>query len=141
MTGSVSLLAIRDTRLSVDECLEAVRTPASGGVALFVGIVRDVDGGRSVDLLEYTAHPSATDALRSVAEGVVADFPVTAVAATHRTGRLTIGDIAVVVAVSSPHRAEAFTGCRAFIDRLKEQVPIWKQQVFTDGSHEWVGTP
>jgi molybdopterin synthase catalytic subunit len=141
MTGSVALLEIRDTDLSVQECLEAVRSPASGGVALFVGIVRDVDGGRSVDLLEYSAHPTADDVLRSVAESVVTDFPVTAVAATHRTGRLAIGDIAVVVAVSSPHRAEAFTACRAFIDRLKDQVPIWKQQLFSDGSEEWVGSP
>jgi molybdopterin synthase catalytic subunit len=141
MTGSVLLLEIRDTDLSAQECLDAVRSPAAGGIALFVGIVRDADGGRAVDLLDYTAHRTAAEVLRSVAESVVADFPVTAVAATHRTGRLRIGDIAVVVAVSSPHRLEAFTACRALIDRLKDQVPIWKQQLFSDGCAEWVGSP
>jgi molybdopterin synthase catalytic subunit len=76
-----------------------------------------------------------------VAERVAAAHPVVALAAVHRVGDLAVGDIAVVVAVSSAHRGEAFTACRALIDDLKSQVPIWKHQSFTDGSDEWVGLP
>jgi molybdopterin synthase catalytic subunit len=74
-----------------------------------------------------------------VAEHVAATHPVTALAAVHRVGDLVVGDLAVVVAASCPHRAEAFAACRALIDELKATVPIWKNQVFADGSQEWVG--
>jgi molybdopterin synthase catalytic subunit len=137
----VTLLDLRETPLSVDECLDAVRSPAAGGIAVFVGVVREVDGGRGVSGLDYSAHPTALAQLRRVAEAVAADIPVTAVAALHRTGPLQIGDVAVIVAVSSPHRAEAFDACRRLIDDLKAQVPIWKHQAFEDGGTEWVGTP
>jgi molybdopterin synthase catalytic subunit len=89
--------------------------------------------------LAYTAHPSAEDVLRQVAEKVAADFPVRALAAVHRVGALGVGDLAVVVAVSCPHRAEAFAACRRLIDDLKSQVPVWKHQTFADGTEEWVG--
>ena len=137
----VRLVEIRETPLSVDEALEAVRDPAAGGTVVFLGAVRDADGGRSVTRLDYTAHPTAVAELRTVAEAVAQRFPVVAVAVTHRTGELQIGDLAVVVAVSCPHRGEAFEAARALIDELKETVPIWKHQVFDDGSEEWVGTP
>jgi molybdopterin synthase catalytic subunit len=101
--------------------------------------VRDDDDGRAVTSLGYSAHPDAVGALRRVAEQVAADFPVTALAAVHRVGDLDIGDLAVVVAVACPHRAEAFAACRRLIDDLKHDVPIWKHQRFTDGSQEWVG--
>ncbi|MFB7369782.1 molybdenum cofactor biosynthesis protein MoaE [Streptomyces sp. NPDC056222] len=133
------LLAVRDTPLSLDEVYAAVGDPAAGGTAVFVGTVRDHDGGKSVTSLEYTAHPGATGELRRVAEKVLADFPVRALAAVHRTGRLAIGDVAVIAAVSCPHRAEAFAACERLVDDLKHQVPIWKHQVFTDGTEEWVG--
>jgi molybdopterin synthase catalytic subunit len=94
-----------------------------------------------VTRLDYTAHPTAVAELRAVAESVAARFPVVAVAVTHRIGELQIGDLAVVVAVSCPHRGEAFQAARALIDELKATVPIWKHQVFDDGSQEWVGTP
>jgi molybdopterin synthase catalytic subunit len=103
--------------------------------------VRDVDHDRQVTGLSYTAHPSATDELRRVAAVVAEKFPVLGIAAVHRVGDLAIGDLAVVVAVSCPHRGEAFDACRALIDELKASVPIWKHQLFADGQSEWVGTP
>jgi molybdopterin synthase catalytic subunit len=83
----------------------------------------------------------AAGELRRVTDAVAAEMPVTAVAVLHRVGPLEIGDLAVVIAVSSPHRAEAFAACRRLIDDLKEQVPIWKHQLFVDGDAEWVGSP
>ncbi|MBM9503548.1 molybdenum cofactor biosynthesis protein MoaE [Actinacidiphila acididurans] len=137
----IRLLSVRDTPLSVDEVFAAVGDAAAGGTTLFVGTVRDHDGrpDAEVTALTYTAHPSAEAELRRVAEKVVADFPVSALAAVHRVGELAVGDIAVVVAVACPHRAEAFAASRRLIDELKSTVPIWKHQVFGDGSEEWVG--
>ncbi|MBP2707588.1 molybdenum cofactor biosynthesis protein MoaE [Microbispora sp. RL4-1S] len=135
----IRLLEVRETPLSVDEVLAAVGDHAAGGTAVFVGTVREEDGGRPVTLLSYTAHPSALDQLRRVAEKVAADFPVTALAAVHRVGDLRLGEIAVVVAAACPHRGEAFEACRRLIDDLKNEVPIWKHQRFADGAAEWVG--
>ncbi|MEU4093858.1 molybdenum cofactor biosynthesis protein MoaE [Streptomyces sp. NPDC026673] len=137
----VRLIAIRDTELSVDEVYRAVGHDSAGGTALFVGSVRDHDGpsGAEVTGLGYSAHPGAEAELRRVAEKIVADFPVKALAAVHRVGELRVGDLAVVVAVSCPHRAEAFAACRRLIDDLKREVPIWKHQAFADGTEEWVG--
>ncbi|MBL7500759.1 molybdenum cofactor biosynthesis protein MoaE [Frankia sp. CNm7] len=210
---------LRDSPLSVDECLAAVSLPEAGGTALFVGTVRDHDGGRSVVELEYVAHPVAEREMAAVARevaehggvwpeaggapgggpravgvdtrdhdagghdhgghdhgghdhgvqghdfhghgvqghdveghdveghglgavpglGAPAGRGVLAVAVLHRTGLLTIGDIAVVAAASAAHRAEAFVACRALIDEVKSRVPIWKRQLFSDGTAEWVG--
>jgi molybdopterin synthase catalytic subunit len=137
----VRLVAIRETTLSVDEVLAAVADPAAGGVAVFVGTVRAEDGGRGVTGLDYSAHPGALDEMRAVAEGVAERYPACGVAAVHRVGDLAIGDLAVVVAVSCPHRGEAFDAARRLIDDLKARVPIWKHQTFTDGTATWVGTP
>jgi molybdopterin synthase catalytic subunit len=137
----VRLLDIRETPLDVAEVLAAVADPAAGGVDLFVGTVRDHDHDQGVTGLDYTGHPSALERLQEVAETVAKEYDVLAVAAVHRVGTLHIGDLAVVVAAAAAHRAEAFEAARAFIDQLKETVPIWKHQVFDDGSDEWVGTP
>jgi molybdopterin synthase catalytic subunit len=118
-----------------------VSDPGAGGTCVFVGTVRDVDGGRGVHELDYTAHPSVDDVLRDVADDVVGAFPIRALAAVHRVGDLAVGDIAVVVAASAPHRGEAFDACRRMIDELKKRVPIWKHQLFDDGTEEWVGSP
>jgi molybdopterin synthase catalytic subunit len=139
--GVVRLIGLRETPLSVDEVVEAVRDPAAGGLVVFVGAVRDSDGGREVARLDYEAHPSAETQLAAVAEAVAARYPAVAVAATHRVGSLAIGDLAVVVAASCPHRGEAFAAARELIDELKATVPIWKHQIFVDGGEEWVGTP
>lgn len=138
--GPIRLLDVRETPLSVDEVLAAVRDDAAGGTALFLGTVRDEDGGKGVTGLGYSAHPSVLEALREVAERVVAAHPVIALAAVHRVGELAIGDAAVVVGVSCGHRGEAFDACRQLIDDLKHEVPIWKHQRFTDGTEEWVGS-
>ena len=137
----VPLLALRDVPLDVAEVLDAVADPRAGGVVSFTGMVRDEDGGKGVDELEYEAHPGAEDALRAVAERIAAEVPVLGLAAVHRTGLLQVGQLAVVVAASAAHRAEAFKGARRLIDDLKREVPVWKRQVFTDGTSEWVGTP
>ncbi|MFD5209624.1 molybdenum cofactor biosynthesis protein MoaE [Streptomyces anulatus] len=135
----IRLLAVREDPLSLDEVYAAVGDDAAGGIALFVGTVRDQDGGRPVTSLHYSAHPGAGAELRRVAEKVAADFPVRALAAVHRTGRLAVGEVAVVAAVSCPHRAEAFAACERLVEDLKHEVPVWKHQFFADGDEEWVG--
>jgi molybdopterin synthase catalytic subunit len=137
----VRLLALRDVPLDVQEVLTAVEDPRAGGVVSFTGLVRESDGGKGVTELEYVAHPDAEAALLAVAEAVAADLPVCGLAAVHRTGLLRVGEVAVVVAASAPHRAEAFQAARRLIDDLKRTVPVWKRQVFSDGTQEWVGTP
>jgi molybdopterin synthase catalytic subunit len=141
VTEVLRLIGVRENALSVDEVLSAVADAGAGGTVLFVGTVREHDSGRVVAELGYTAHPSVEAELRRVAEKIVADFPVHALAAVHRVGHLAVGDLAVVVAVACPHRAEAFAACRRLIDDLKATVPIWKHQQFADGSDEWVGLP
>ena len=136
----IRLIAVRDSPLSIDEVQQAVADPAAGGIALFAGTVRHNDQDRPVTALSYSAHPSAEAELRKVAEKMAAGFPVHGLAAVHRVGDLRIGDLAVVVAVSSKHRAEALGCCREFIDAIKNSVPIWKHQYFGDGSDEWVGS-
>ncbi len=110
----------------------------AGAIVLFEGIVRNHTGDKKVAYLEYEAYEEmALKKLEEVAVEVVASRDIW-VAISHRFGRLEIGDIAVTIAVSSPHRADAFDACSRIIDRLKEEVPIWKKEVGEDGS-EWVG--
>ncbi len=137
----VRLVALRETPLQVAEVLGALDHPAAGGLDLFVGRVRDHDGGRGVSALSYSAHPSAVQRLEEVCAEVAAEFDLHALAAVHRVGPLAVGDLAVVVGTAASHRDACFAATRALIDRLKERVPIWKDQHFTDGDREWVGTP
>jgi molybdopterin synthase catalytic subunit len=139
--SAVRLVDLRETPLDVAEVVAALDDDASGGLTLFVGRVRDHDGGRNVDGLDYSAHPSALDRMREVCERVAKEYDVHGVAAVHRVGTLAIGDVAVVVATTSAHRGEAFAASKALIDTLKAEAPIWKHQRFGDGSDEWVGTP
>jgi molybdopterin synthase catalytic subunit len=115
-----------------------VADPTAGGIGCFIGVVRDSDHGRPVASLDYEAHPTAQARLHEVCAEVAAG-DVIAVAAEHRTGSLAIGDVAVVVAVSAVHRAEALAAAHELIDAIKASVPIWKHQYFTDGTDEWVG--
>lgn len=135
------LCEITDQPIDVAAVLAHLDDDASGGVTIFVGRVRDHDGGRAVTALSYVAHPSAERRLAEVCEEVAASHGVRVLGAVHRVGDLAIGDIAVVVAASAAHRGDAFTATRALIDTLKDRVPIWKEQVFADGASEWVGTP
>jgi molybdopterin synthase catalytic subunit len=137
----VVLADIRDTVLSVDDVLLAVRHPQAGGIATFIGVVRGLDHGRGVQALDYTCHSSAQQVLRELAEQLADHGDVIRLAVVHRVGHLEIGDLAVVVAVSAVHRSAAFDVCRELIDTLKATVPIWKHQIFEDGSDEWVGMP
>ncbi|WP_300404397.1 molybdenum cofactor biosynthesis protein MoaE [Nocardioides sp.] len=138
---AVRLVAIRETPLDVTEVLDSLDEDVDGGVTLFVGRVRDHDGGRDVSGLDYSAHPSALDRLRDVCVEVAGRHDVHGVSAVHRTGHLDIGDIAVIIGTAAAHRGVAFDSSRDLIDTLKSTVPIWKHQVFVDGSDEWVGTP
>lgn len=138
---AVALVALRDERVSVDEVLDAVRHPSCGGVALFVGVVRDRDHGDGVEALDYEAHPAALEAMVRTCQAVAERTDAVRVAAVHRVGALLVGDLAVVVAAAAPHRAQAFDACRDLIDTLKTETPIWKHQHLADGSSEWVGTP
>lgn len=136
----VRLIDIRDTPLSLDELFAAVGDEHAGGIALFVGTVRNVDEGKEVDALGYSAHPTAITQLQTVADRIAAECDIVGLAAVHRIGDLAIGDIAVIVAVSAQHRAQAFEACRRLIDELKTDVPVWKQQTFTGGDAVWVGS-
>lgn len=137
----VRLVDLRETPLDVAEVLDALDDDSAGGLVLFVGRVRDHDGGRGVLGLDYSAHPTALDRLREVCDRVAERHDVQGLAAVHRVGSLAIGDVAVVVATTSSHRGDAFAASRDLIDTLKAEVPIWKHQRFGDGSEEWVGTP
>ena len=141
MSTVVRLVDLRETPLDVAEVVAALDDDAAGGLTLFVGRVRDHDGGKGVTGLDYSAHPTALAKLQEVCERIADEFDVQGVAAVHRTGTLGIGDIAVVVATTAAHRGDAFAASRALIDTLKAEVPIWKHQRFGDGTEEWVGTP
>jgi molybdopterin synthase catalytic subunit len=130
---------IRDTPLSVDEALASVRHPGAGGLAVFVGAVRDENAGREVTRLEYSAYTSmATREMERIVAEIEHEIAGVRVAVMHRTGSLEVGDAAVVCAASAPHRAEAFRACRELIDRIKSRVPIWKREVGPHGA-AWVG--
>ena len=141
MASAVREASIGEAPISVDRLLEQVRDAAVGGIALFVGVVRDHDEGQDVTSLDYTAHPNAQAVLAACAERTAAAHDVLALAVEHRVGHLEVGDLAVVVAVGAVHRAEALAACRQLIDDLKAEVPIWKEQLFATGEAEWVGLP
>ncbi|MFI5495496.1 molybdenum cofactor biosynthesis protein MoaE [Actinoplanes sp. NPDC051859] len=138
---AVRIAAVGDVALNLAAHEDAVADPRAGAVVTFQGVVRDHDHGRGVTLLEYEGHPTAAAVLREVAEEIAADPAVYAVAVSHRVGTLRIGDVALVAAVSTAHRAAAFAACARLVDEAKARLPIWKRQVFTDGTEEWVNCP
>ncbi|HEV8175842.1 MAG TPA: molybdenum cofactor biosynthesis protein MoaE [Actinoplanes sp.] len=138
---SVTRAEISDAELDLAAHERAVADPRAGAVVTFLGVVRDHDHGRGVTLLEYEGHPSAAAVLREVAAEIAAAPDVYAVAISHRVGVLKIGDVALVAAVSTAHRAAAFAACARLVDEAKARLPIWKRQVFTDGTEEWVNCP
>jgi molybdopterin synthase catalytic subunit len=137
----IALVTIGEEPLLVSEHEAAVADQRAGAVVSFAGVVRDHDHGRDVVRLEYEGHPSALDVLRAVAEEIAADPDVIAIAVSHRVGPLEVGDIALAAAVSTAHRAAAFAACARLVDRVKEKLPIWKHQIFTNGTDEWVNCP
>ena len=137
MTMDVYAL-VTDEPLDVTPIEEFVQDSANGAVVTFSGVIRDHDDGRPVIGLDYEAHPEAQRFLREACEIVAVETGLR-VAAAHRTGTLTIGDIALVASVAAPHRAEAFTACARVVDIIKLTVPIWKRQHLAAGEAEWVG--
>jgi molybdopterin synthase catalytic subunit len=130
---------IRAEPLDLAELVAEVSHPGAGGVATFLGVVRDHNEGRAVTLLEYEAYGTMCEAeLGRIMAEIVAEIPGARVAATHRVGALAVGDTAVICAASAPHRGEAFRACRELIDRLKSRLPIWKREHGPDGPY-WVG--
>jgi molybdopterin synthase catalytic subunit len=140
----VLLAEVRDAAVAASELFELVSRPDAGAVVEFVGVVRDHDpqaSGRVV-ALDYTCHPSAQQRIGEITAAVLADADpegACAVAAVHRIGHLVVGDNAFVVAVSSAHRALAFTVCAQVVEQVKAQLPVWKQQFEADGSYRWSG--
>jgi molybdopterin synthase catalytic subunit len=142
MTATEQVLCrVTDRALSTEEHHAAVQGATSGAAVVFAGVVRDHDHGRSVLELEYVAHPSAAEVLRDCLAEIAAEPEVHAVAVSHRTGVLQIGDAALVAAVAAAHRADAFAACARLVDLVKARLPIWKRQVFADGTDEWVNCP
>ena len=135
--------------ISVDQAIAAVESDTAGAVVSFSGVVRNHDGGKPVERLNYSAHPTAHQVMADVvaqlvaehagAAGAEAQLPPVRIWAAHRVGSLKIGDPALVCAVSAAHRGQAFAVCSELVDRIKAQVPIWKEQFFSDGTVEWVG--
>ncbi|SRR5579884_677849 len=118
---------------------EQVRQPGCGAVVTFLGTVRDLTEGRVTVSLDYEAYPGmAEKKMAEIEQETCQRWPVGAMAMIHRLGHLEVGDVSVAVAVSCPHRAQAFEACRYAIDRLKEVVPIWKKENWADGTTEWV---
>src|SRR4029453_8028650 len=141
MPSKVRQVGISESPLSVDHALRLVSGPAVGGIAIFVGAVRNSDHGADVVSLDYTQHPSAVEVLTKCAHETADHHDVLAIAVEHRVGHLEVGDIAVVVAVGAVHRGDALAACAHLINTLKAEVPIWKEQNFAVGGSEWVGLP
>jgi molybdopterin synthase catalytic subunit len=125
--------------LSIDQLTAEVQSPADGAVVTFVGLVRDHHLGRRVIALEYEAYPELAEReMRALGEEVAARHGLHGIGIRHRTGRLAIGEISVIIAVAAPHRAAAFAACAEALDRLKATVPVWKKEWYEDGS-AWIG--
>lgn len=139
VAGGSRHVLLSDQPLSLDRCITAVGGPGMGGIVTFTGMVRLHSRGTTIDHLEYEAYaPMAVKVMTQLCEEIEAEVAGAKLAVEHRVGHLVIGDIAVVIAAAAPHRAEAFTACRAMIDRLKDRVPIWKKEIGT-GGEEWIG--
>jgi molybdopterin synthase catalytic subunit len=134
-------VSVTSAALDVAQLEALVADRAAGAVVSFAGVVRDHDGGRPVTMIEYVAHPSAEAVLEGVAADVAARTDADAVAVAHRIGPLQIGEAALVVAVSAAHRQEAFAAAALLVDEVKLRLPVWKRQVFPDGTDEWVACP
>lgn len=137
----VQLVRVSAEPLDVGAHEAAAGHRGAGAVVSFCGVVRELDSGRAVLELEYQAHPSAQQVLEQIAAELAADAHVLGLAVSHRTGTLAIGDVALVAAVSCAHRAESFALCARLVEEVKHRLPIWKRQVFADGTDEWVNCP
>ena len=136
--GSDGPFRVTSEPLDANELMRAVRNDESGAVVLFHGVARNHSEGRRVLALDYDAYPALAETkLREVAGEVRRRWPITGIAVLHRTGRLEIGETSLLVAVSSAHRQEAFEACHYAVDRIKQVVPVWKKEIWEDGTGEW----
>jgi MoaE-MoaD fusion protein len=134
-----SLFEVTDAPLSVDDLVQAVLTAGDGAVVTFVGTVRDNNDGRRVFALEYEAYAGLAEAeMERIGMEMIGKHGLHNIAMRHRTGKLPVGETSVIIAASSPHRAEAFAACSEALDMLKATVPVWKKEYFEDGE-VWVG--
>ncbi len=140
VTSVVLNASISEDTLHLGDILSVVGDDRCGAVVGFSGVVRDHDGGKAVTRLSYTCHPSASKVMQELADDVASRYQGVRIWVAHRVGDLLIGDSALVAAVASAHRAEAFAAGSELVEKVKLQVPIWKEQFFTDGGTEWVGS-
>ena len=134
-----SLFEVTSEPLLSDSLVAAVLTPSDGAVVTFVGTVRDNHMDRAVTALEYEAYPEMAEAeMRRIGVEMIAKWGLHGIAIRHRVGRLEVGDTSVIIAVSAPHRQAAFAACSEALDKLKDTVPVWKKEYFSDGEI-WVG--
>ena len=135
------MITVQAEPLSVDDCIRHIAAPECGGLCVFLGTVRDNSDGQATDHLEYEAYAEmATETICAIMSEAKARWDITKTAVQHRTGKLEIGEVSVIVAVSSGHRAEAFEACRYIIDELKTRAPIWKKE-FGEAGEVWVAGP
>jgi molybdopterin synthase catalytic subunit len=126
--------------ISVDSLTESLKTNQAGAVASFSGDVRDNDSDKSVTSLTYEVHPSAQGVIEEITHRIAAKHDVLGVAVAHRYGEIAIGETAFAVVVSAVHRGPAFAACEEIVSTVKDELPIWKYQVFEDGTTEWVNS-
>ena len=137
MEDTISILLTEKT-LNLQACFDFVKDPGCGGMAIFVGTVRNTTQKKEVKFLDFSAYEAmAVKEMQKIAEQALLRFTIKKIAIHHAKGLLQIGDIPVIIAVSSPHRKDAFDACQYAIDTLKETVPIWKKEHFSDGE-VWV---
>lgn len=132
------LAIVTDSAIDVAALHAYVEDASYGAVAQFVGTVRDHDHGKQVSELEYQVHPDALASMQTILDSIAAAHPEARIAAAHRFGTLQIGDIAFAAVAASAHREAAFASLRDVVERVKAELPIWKRQQFSDGTHEWV---
>lgn len=138
VSGGAGTCTLSEQPLDVAATIARVSGPGMGGIVTFLGAVRDQARGRAIQHLEYESYPEMAEReMQKIADGAAQRWPGVKVAIAHRAGHLEVGELAVVIAVAAPHRAEAFEACRFAIDTLKRTVPIWKKEVATDGEY-WV---
>ena len=142
MGASGDIIALQSTPLDVPAAIEAVGDPGSGAIAVFLGTTREEKNARGLALasLDYEAyHEMATEQLRQLAVEARRRWAIDRLVMLHRTGVVEVGRPSVLIAVSTPHRSDAFEACRYLINRLKAEAAIWKREVWADGSRTWVG--
>ena len=137
VSGGAFLLS--DEPLSLDKVVDEVRDENAGAITTFTGATRIESRGRTVTHLDYEAYEGmAEDVMGEIADALMAKYELCAIAIHHRTGRVSIGETSVLIAVSAPHRQDALAACKDAIDELKQRVPLWKKEVY-EGGEEWIG--